>query len=419
MSGRTEPPPQLPAPISVIVPPETFSPSSFVALERCPLSVLHGLDEDEMLPPSPLALLGDAIHRTMQSVQGGPLATSSEEAVLLGMQELELNLGLVEKKLNIPYTAKYYSSLRSLVDEDPWHSRIDRLKSWMIVTGRKPEVDRQRAKSSDSMERGEESKTRSSAARSPTTTIPIGSEREVYVPGLGLSGRIDLIEREPDGIVHITDFKTGNLKDDTGELIDEYALQVRSYALALEEIDPTVELRLWLMGDERVQVPWNNEHRERIVERLAALREALPGGSPLTPESLAHTGQHCRSCRARHRCPEYQRRAPKWWIAGSERPPSPPLDTWGTVLSVRECERDDFRVTLKDAADRMVRIFGLTTRTGIQNVEEGSRLALFSLERRENLLQHGSISYPSNFHIDSPNRYWKDATLARVFQGPA
>ncbi|WP_230295511.1 PD-(D/E)XK nuclease family protein, partial [Deinococcus sp. 6GRE01] len=58
-------PPVLPELLTTVHVPERFSPSGFHALERCPLSQLHGLGEAERLPPNPAALLGTVLHETV------------------------------------------------------------------------------------------------------------------------------------------------------------------------------------------------------------------------------------------------------------------------------------------------------------------------------------------------------------------
>jgi hypothetical protein len=47
----------LPEALGEVRPPELFSPSRFAELLRCPLSVIHGLPEDELLTPAPLPYL--------------------------------------------------------------------------------------------------------------------------------------------------------------------------------------------------------------------------------------------------------------------------------------------------------------------------------------------------------------------------
>ena len=72
--GLTEPASELealPEAVESVTAPRLFSPSTFDSLMRCPLKEIHGLSEEEMLPPSPLAILGDVIHEVMSEVRAG------------------------------------------------------------------------------------------------------------------------------------------------------------------------------------------------------------------------------------------------------------------------------------------------------------------------------------------------------------
>ena len=59
----------LPEVIEHVVAPRLFGPSTFASLVRCPLKEIHGLSEVEMLPPSPVTIVGNIIHEVMNEVR--------------------------------------------------------------------------------------------------------------------------------------------------------------------------------------------------------------------------------------------------------------------------------------------------------------------------------------------------------------
>jgi len=66
-------PTPLPPPLTTIVVPDEFYPSSFVQLERCPVSVLGALGADErgLLVPHPTVFLGLILHHARQQMTEG------------------------------------------------------------------------------------------------------------------------------------------------------------------------------------------------------------------------------------------------------------------------------------------------------------------------------------------------------------
>ena len=108
-------------------------------------------------------------------------------------------------------------------------------------------------------------------------------------PGLTLFGRMDRIDVEPDGTLHIIDYKTGTQPDE----ID--AKQLLLYAIMVEqELTRTVsKASFWYLDDGRV---WtmdlaNNDKRQAFEEVLAAAREM-----ETISEFPATIGPHCGYC---------------------------------------------------------------------------------------------------------------------------
>jgi hypothetical protein len=70
------------------------------------------------------------------------------------------------------------------------------------------------------------------------------SELPVESVNLRLKARLDFLNILPNGIVEITDFKSGNVLDDEGEVESVTALQLRMYGLILLEFSPQARLEL-------------------------------------------------------------------------------------------------------------------------------------------------------------------------------
>jgi RecB family exonuclease len=404
-------PPVLPHALGEVRPPAYLSPSRFSDLLRCPLSVVHGLREEESLAPHPLAILGRITHDVVDEVRSANLATKKdiEDAVDAIFEE---RLGEVEARLAaLPSTSRFVP-LRRAVGRTDWRQRKARLRTWAATlyprSGHSPRRDGKRFPSQKESERGDET--------SATTKIPFGSEQPMIVPDLRLSGRPDHIERDSEGVIHITDLKTGRVLDGHNPRGD-YALQVRLYGLMVEWIDPNARVRLWLEGSERVEIPWNDTVRAEVEESLSTMLADLPPDRSLPAESLAREGLHCGRCQIRHRCPRYRRAAPEWWNETSTVAPVAPFDTWGTLLGVNTKDGSSYEVLLRDAAGRKVRVSGLESGAGIEDLCSGDYVWFFDLEPTETLPHHGTFAHPHNFHEMRPSRAWSDALRLQVFYG--
>jgi hypothetical protein len=238
------------------------------------------------------------------------------------------------------------------------------------------------------------------------------------LPNSRLSGRPDRIERDSAGVFHITDLKTGSIRDKEGQPLRDYALQVKLYGLMVERIDPDARVRLWLKGSERVEIPWDDAVRGETEGLLDTTLSDLPDDLSLPADSLAREGPQCGRCRIRHRCPRYRNVAPAWWESTSTTAPVAPFDTWGTLLEVGTKGERSYEVLLRDAAGRKVRVSGLEAGLGIESFRIGDYAWFFDLEPSETLPHHGAFTHPRNFHGERPSRAWSDALRLRVFIAP-
>lgn len=404
--------PPLPKALEEVHPPEYFGPSRFAELLRCPLSVIHGLHENELLPPHPLAILGEIMHKVMTEAK-----TTTPDRGTLGdgvTAVFEEEVSAAETRLAAVPATSHLVPLRRAVGRKMWRNRKARLLAWaaahaastVIYAGRKTG----RRRRSEGRGRGN--------APEATTGVPVGSERSFKVADFRLSGRPDRIDRDRDGVFHVTDFKSGSVSDRDGRIFEEYTLQMRLYAFMLTSVVRGARVRLWLEGSERVEVPWNDAARDETEELLRTTLASLPHDRSRAAESLAIAGPHCRGCRIRHRCTRYQREAPSWWANRSTDAPVAPFDVWGVVSETGSDGEVSYGVLLCDAAGRTVRVSGVEAGTGVEDLRPGDRAWFFDAEPSEVLPRHGAFAHPRNFHGKRPSRAWPDALRLQVFVEP-
>ncbi|MBI1885798.1 MAG: PD-(D/E)XK nuclease family protein [Chloroflexi bacterium] len=129
-------------------------------------------------------------------------------------------------------------------------------------------------------------------------------------PDVLLFGRMDRVDEEPDGSLHVIDYKTGAQPEEVD------AAQIRLYAIMVqEELErPVARASFWYLDD---GFEWSTEisqadHRRAREEALALARQMeQPGDYPPT------IAEHCGHCPYLHAC-EYrdeiaQRRQAEGW----------------------------------------------------------------------------------------------------------
>lgn len=375
MGASEEKPPILPPELDEVRSPAFLSPSRFADLLRCPLSVIHGLREEELLPPHPLAVLGGVIHDVMHVVRSMPPGSRDEIEETVA-EVFEERLGAAEARLAAEPSTRRLVPIRRAVGRTTWRQRVARLRAW---TATLPDPSTSRFGHQDMGSAYNEQ--RDHRVETPASVqVPVGSERSMKLPDSRLSGRPDRIEQDSDGVFHITDLKTGSVRDKEGQPLGDYALQVRLYGLMVERRYPDARVRLWLEGSERVEVLWDDAARAETEELLDTTLSDLPNDLSLPADSLAREGPHCGRCRIRHRCPRYRSVAPAWWKSTSTIAPVAPFDVWGTVLEVSTKDERAYEMLLRDVADRKVRISGLEIGLGIRALHDGDRIWFFDLE---------------------------------------
>ncbi|PZR68686.1 MAG: hypothetical protein DLM63_03440, partial [Solirubrobacterales bacterium] len=118
-----------------------------------------------------------------------------------------------------------------------------------------------------------------------------------------LRGRVDRVDRLPDGGYELIDYKTGRPKT-AAQLRDD--VQLTLYAMGAHEAWDLQAARgsyYYVLDDEKVAVPHNAEDREWIEETVHTVADGILGqGFEPTPSYAA-----CSACDFRIACPAAER----------------------------------------------------------------------------------------------------------------
>jgi len=141
---------------------------------------------------------------------------------------------------------------------------------------------------------------RSFAATHDRSAEPLAVEPYFQVevaPGVTLFGRVDRIDTEHDGSLHLIDYKTGSHEDEVD------ARQLRLYAIMAEASlgKPVTRLSFWYLDDGKT---WTAEFTD--VERRSSRSELMAVIHEMEQASdfPATIGVHCGHCPYLHACAE-------------------------------------------------------------------------------------------------------------------
>ena len=240
-----------------------LSASAVDTYERCGLQ--FKLDRDWRLSAKPAAAMqyGAAIHRILKtyfdSVNLGRAKTDDELIDLF-------RLDLAEAKIQEPYQHELYEN-----------QGVAQLREFLA------------------------------AARTLPLAQVLHTEQsfEIRVGPTSVVGRIDRIDRRPNGSVAIIDYKTGKARDQ--ENADE-SLQLSLYAIAAKEKwGYTVGALIFYNLEENVAVATTRNEAQLLGARtrVEAAAQGIADG-----KFVAKPGMHCNFCAYRSLCPEKEKRIP-------------------------------------------------------------------------------------------------------------
>ena len=227
-----------------------------------------------------------------------------------------------------------------------------------------------------------------------------------------LEGQADLIRKELGSIL-IIDFKSGRIVGENGEILNDIALQMHSYALMAAERWPGLEIRLHVQGREDVEVPNNMMGRRRVEEILIELEAKFPYGKVLNAVETARTGPGCRYCQIRPICKTYLHSATAEWariMPARERISS--SDIWGHYV---DFDNVFGAILIETPGKRMAKIFGFQAEK-IDKLKPGSFIGAFGCKPQSNRAGGRNIHHPINWSI---RRHDRELAGVRLFLRPS
>ena len=281
--------------------PVMLSPSRLLVAESCSLRACLAASS-MVLPKHPRALLGSALHATMQYLEDrAPTWEAVESEFERHCAELLQAEGMSQEPL------------RDIVGFDTWNSVTTRLRQWF-----------------DDLPLDRPARRAPPAARASTAPAAlVGKEVWLESSSLRLRGRVDQIEISDAGEIVVIDYKSGPVEDGRGVLKPEYVRQVMLYALLVRQVVSSMPIRVVISGLERHEIEFSEDDERETRSWLIDMLEQLPVGTN-DAATMATPGPACRWCRARPHCSAYSTSAPNLWKSTIDY--VLPYDCWGDVV---------------------------------------------------------------------------------------
>jgi len=226
-----------------------------------------------------------------------------------------------------------------------------------------------------------------------------------------LCGSLDHLERTQEGLLTVSEAKTGRIRDTEGQLKGEHFAQLLSYGLLVQANMHAESIVLRLCGIDGTEVVrFDDVFAENARSALQHLQTLLPRNVQLKSSELATCGTGCYRCSYRNRCADYRAWAPRRWTD----PESGhlPLDCWGIMEKV-EADSEPWlaRIYVRDPTGHLASITHVPRRLLPLNVQTGCLIAAFNLRSFE----RRSSKRPANFAVASLRRTYESAHDAVLF----
>lgn len=347
---------------------DRISPSRFTSLSKCALrEVWTSSKQSPLLPPSPAARLGTAIHLLLEKAGRGEFAQEDQLKIEREWQEL---VNRVEVNMLASWLERSLTPLRNAV---PDHE-VRRLRAIRKAV----EISKKtRPKSRNTEESG-------------------SAQFELWISSAGghIGGFIDYVINTSQGTI-IGDYKSGyiidkNQESDNLEVKEEYKVQLKLYAAMYKSQRGHWPMRLEIVpleGD-TIIIPFSPQECEDLLTDAVASLDRINNKiadiltSPdLSEEILASpTPSNCRFCLYRPTCTAYQKASDN-----SSDKSQWPRDVWGIVEGKRMLGNGRLSLSL-NVTNRPypnVRIRGITPdpnrHPALQVIQEGDQIAVYNL----------------------------------------
>jgi RecB family exonuclease len=309
---------------------DRISPSKFTALNGCPLrEIWSANNEARLLPLSPSAHLGTAVHKLIESASRGQIR--DEAGMVACWEESNRN---IENEMQSNYLEKHLVPLELNAN----NYEVKRNMAFNVTR---------------TFFRGN--------IKSVATASEKKLESEVWVETEDgkIGGRIDLV-KHVDERTEIFDYKTGAIIDsysESDEIKQEYKQQLKLYAALYFSKFGVWPVRIALVGldQHEYEIVFDKNECINILndakKKLCELNALIEGGS--SSESFARPSpQNCRYCLYRPACQRYwdQRQDNDQW----------PLDVQGMIKEKKILGNGSCRIILENGSKRFV-IRGLSS----------------------------------------------------------
>ena len=230
----------------------------------------------------------------------------------------------------------------------------------------------------------------------PRRAFAFGRERKLVSAALDVEGWVDLVYKDSAGIVHVCDFKTGNVLDAGGGPKLDYLLQIAAYGLLAKEMLGLDEAALELAGPAS---GWHGmlsgPHEIMARQAISALQVRLPKLETVQGESLAKPGSWCASCTVRPTCPAYMH-ALEGCLDGEDI--LSPVDVAGTVTEILGAG-EFLRLRILTHNGKRVSLSGVPASI-YPGLSQGASIHGFSLGSYDVLAR---AAFPANFYLFRPD----------------
>jgi RecB family exonuclease len=377
--------------------PPLFSPSQLASGEHCLLRTVFGATRDvPALTAHPAAALGSVFHKLLEMAVRGEIPRTGTPAVDAA-RTLEQLLDAEDAYLVSEWPGDS-PRLREIFPPLIWRRKrrvvLDLAEKYLA--GAVPTA----------LGSG-----RGKRYASDLPTDGSWAEVQIEVPSLRLRGRADLIERTGGDVV-VRDLKTGRVVTNDGDVLPHIERQLRLYGAMAHALWPSARVSLVVDHGTEREVAFAPEHEADVLTWLSDVLRRLPPDWEMEAEPLATPGVACEGCGQRHVCPAYRRSAPDHWRA--EASVRMPLDTWGEVLNIMVRHGGTVDLTLRDAAGRIVKVFGLAA-FRVFSIQPGDEIWLFGLRTRDRRGGVETSRHPHNFFEVADDDMFARAWTLEVF----
>jgi len=291
-------------------PLKRISPSRYLSLKNCQLREIYSSTGISLLPRSPAAHIGTAIHDMLELSVKGRMQSDEDfnsawdniiRRIETGMHDSPLERHLVPLNLSV------------------FNFEVKKVLTRKMISAHYSYFPR----------------TGSVGLKNAETWVKTADGK--------ISGRIDLVDKTSEGI-EITDYKTGKILKNGGQIKEEYLVQLKMYAALYNETHGVWPDKLSLLGldMDKVIIDVDKKECSNLIEdakkMLNETNELIEAG--LQAEDFAEPSPaNCRFCLFRPACNKY-------WEASKETGDWP-LDAKGRLKDKKVLLNSTYRITLQ------------------------------------------------------------------------